>query len=81
MPRELTFYVISDTIKWLLLKACLRAKEPFGLEHFLLRKEEKNESRRACGAFYGHVVLGYYRATLCSMVVSGSVLGVLLWRT
>lgn len=48
----------------------LRAKEPFGLEHFLLRKEEKNEPYRTHGIFCRRIVLGYYHATLCSMVGS-----------
>ena len=41
MPRELTSCCFGGNVKWLSLEACLRAKEPFGLERFLLRKEEK----------------------------------------
>ena len=39
MPRELTSCCFGGNIKWLLLKVCLRAKEPFSFERFTRRKK------------------------------------------
>jgi len=64
MPRELTLCCFGDNIKWLLLKVCLRAREPFSFEH--LHREEKGMNHVVKAVvFMGKTVL-FIIALLCA---------------
>ena len=68
MPRELTSCYFGGNIKWLSLEALSKGgSRPLALS---FRKGEDNESYRTYGIFCRRIVLGYYRATLYSMVGS-----------
>ncbi len=81
MPRELTSCCFGGNIKWLSLEALSKGgSRPLALSTSSRRGRREYESNRKGGVLHGQGLSTYHCTALCSMVVSGITLGVLLWH-